>query len=163
MNRLSRTSALLGAALSLAMVAGCSGGTGGAVDDSPEAVAFQYRQGIMRAIAYKVGRLRAMTQGEIPQDDMAFTKDAEDVEALAGMLTEGFIPNSIVDGSAALPEIWMNWDDFTSKGQELQRAATELANAARQGGYQAGQGLVQAVGQACGNCHRPYRRRAAEG
>ncbi|HEY8519241.1 MAG TPA: cytochrome c [Gammaproteobacteria bacterium] len=160
MNRLSRMSALLGAAFSVAMVAGCGGGSGGAVDDSPEAVAFQYRQGIMRAIAYKVGQLRAMTQGEIPQDDMVFTKAAEDLEALAGMATEGFIPNSNVQGSAALPEIWSNWDDFVSKGRELERAAADLANAARQGGYQAGQGLVQAVGQTCGNCHRPYRRRS---
>jgi cytochrome c556 len=42
---------------------------------------------------------------------------------------------------------------------ELQTAAESLASAAQQNGFEAAKGMVQAVGQTCGGCHRPYRRR----
>ena len=48
----SNTLALLGAVLTSMLIIGCSQGGGGApaaVDDSPEAVAFRYRQGLMRS------------------------------------------------------------------------------------------------------------------
>src|SRR5512138_3678090 len=98
MKTLSRTSALVGAALALSMLAGCGQGSSGgaAVDDSPEGAAFQYRQGVMRAIAWKTGQLRGMAQGEIPVDEAVFRKSAADLAVLAKMTTEGFIPNSAV-------------------------------------------------------------------
>ena len=105
------------------------------------------------------GKLRAMAMGEIPVDDMAAVKGARDVAVLAGMLPEGFIPNSAVKGSAALPEIWTNFPDFEQKAKDLQTAATALADAAQANGFEASKGMVQAVGQSCGGCHRPYRRR----
>ena len=72
----------------------CSQGSAPAAaaeDDSPEGQAFQYRTGLMHAVAWKVGKLRAMAMGEIPVDDMAAVKGARDVSALAGMMAEGFI------------------------------------------------------------------------
>jgi cytochrome c556 len=139
----------------------CSQGSSpaAAVDDSPEGQAFEYRTGLMQAVSWKVGKLRAMAMGEIPVDDMAAVKGARDVATLAGMMAEGFIPNSAVDGSAALPEIWTNFSDFEQKAKDLQTAATALADAAQANGFEASKGMVQAVGQSCGGCHRPYRRR----
>ncbi len=164
MKAMSRTSALLGATLALSLIAGCSQApSGGAVDDSPEGAAFQYRQGLMRAIAWKTGQIRGMAQGEIPVDEAVFRKYAADLAVLAGMTTEGFIPDSIVAGSASLPEIWSNWSDFEQKARDFQNAAQQVADAAQSGGVQAASGLVQAVGQSCGACHRPYRRRAEGG
>jgi len=130
-----------------------------AEDDSPEGQAFQYRTGVMHAVSWKVGKLRAMAMGEIPVDDAAAVKGARDVAALASMMAEGFIPNSAVKGSAALPEIWMNFPDFEQKAADLQKAAAALADAAQANGFEASKGMVQAVGQSCGGCHRPYRRR----
>jgi cytochrome c556 len=150
---------LLGASL-VAGLAACGGGTAQApVDDTPEGRAFEYRHSVMEAIAYKVAQLRAMEQGETPANDAAFAKNANDVAALAGMLPEGFIPNSIVEGSIALPEIWTNMADFQQKAADLQSAAQALATAASQQGFEASKGMVQAVSQSCGACHRPYRRR----
>src|SRR5688500_18601138 len=118
---------LTGVSLVSLLLASCGGTTSAPVDDTPEGQAFQYRQGIMRALAYKVGQARAMAQGEIPADNAAFAKDANDIAALAGMVTEGFIPNSAVAGSAALPDIWTNMPDFQMKAADLQNAATALA------------------------------------
>jgi cytochrome c556 len=113
----------------------------------------------MHALAWKVGKLRAMQQGEIPVDNAAAVKNAHDVAVVAGMLAEGFIPNSIVKGSAAVPEIWNNFADFQQKATDLQTAATSLADAAQANGFDAAKGMVQAVSQSCGGCHRPYRKR----
>jgi cytochrome c556 len=151
---------LLGVALVPLLTVSCSQSSGpGAEEDTPEMAAFHYRDSLMKVIAFKVGRLRSMAQGEIPANDAAFAKDAHDVVTLASMIPEGFIPNSIVKGSAALPEIWMNMDDFKQKASDLQNAAQALADAASANGFEASKGMVQAVGQTCGGCHRPYRRR----
>jgi cytochrome c556 len=135
------------------------GGKGAAAEDTPEQQAFEFRDGLMHAISWKVGRLRGMAQGDIPADDAVALKDARDVATLAGMITEGFIPNSIVKSSLATPEIWMNFADFQQKAGDLQMAATALADAAQANGFAAAKGMVQAVGQSCGGCHRPYRKR----
>ena len=58
-----------------------------------------------------------------------------------------------------MPEIWTNFPDFEQKAADLQTAATALADAAQANGFEASKGMVQAVGQSCGGCHRPYRRR----
>ena len=150
---------LLGASL-ISMLAACGGGGGSAaVDDSPEGQAFQYRTSVMESIAYKVAQLRGMADGSIPADPALFAKHASDVATLGAMIPEGFIPNSAVEGSAALPEIWTNMADFQAKAMELSTAAQSLATAAQQNGFEAAKGMVQAVGGTCGNCHRPYRRR----
>ena len=154
---------LTGASLVSLLLVGCGGGTASApVDDTPEGAAVQFRQSLMETIAYKVGQARAMAQGEIPADNATFAKHANDIAALAGMVTEGFIPNSATANSAALPEIWTNNADFQQKAADFQNAATALATAASQQGFEAAKGMVQAVGQSCGGCHRPYRRRQEE-
>lgn len=150
-------------ACSCLVLAACGQGSGGKsgaqAEDTPEQQAFEFRDGLMRAISWKVSRLRGMAQGDIPADDATALKDARDVATLAGMIPEGFIPNSIVKGSAALPEIWMNLADFKQKAGDLQMAATALADASQANGFAAAKGMVQAVGQSCGGCHRPYRKR----
>ena len=153
---------LFGASLVAVLVVACSGGGGGSADpaeETPESAAFQYRRAVMQAIAYKVGQARGMAQGEIPVDAEAFAKHASDTAVLAAMIPEGFIPNSAVEGSAALPEVWTNMSDFRAKAMDLENAAEALATAAQSQGFEAAKGMVQAVGQTCGGCHRPYRRR----
>jgi cytochrome c556 len=152
-------------ACSLLVLAACvqSSGPGGnaaaPAEDTPEQQAFEFRDGLMHALSWKVGKLNGMAQGEIPADDAAAVKNARDVAAIAGMLTDGFIPNSIVKGSAALPEIWMNFADFQQKATDLQTAATAFADAAQANGFDAAKGMAAAVRQSCGGCHRPYRKR----
>ena len=161
MKKLSRPLAMFGAVLTSMLVIGCSGGGGEVVDDSPEATAFRYRQAVMRAVAYKMGELRAMAQGEVPVDEAVFREGTTELLALSTMLPEGFIPNSgDVAGTAALPEIWTNRADFDAKAMDFENAARGLADAANNQGFAAAQGLVQGVGQTCGGCHRPYRRRS---
>jgi cytochrome c556 len=153
---------LLGASL-VSMLAACGAGGGAApADDSPEGQAVQYRQSLMRSIAYKVAAVRAMASGEVPVDEAKFRKDTADVAALAGMLPEGFIPSSSATASNANPEVWTNMADFQQKAADLKNAADALAATAASQGFEAAKGMVQAAGSSCGACHRPYRRRAEE-
>ncbi len=154
---------LLSAVLVPMLVVSCGGqkapAGAAALPDTPETAAFYFRDGLMKAVKWKVDKLRGMANGEVTVDEAAFKKSAHDVATLAGMIPEGFIPNSIVQGSAATPEIWMNFADFTQKAMDLQNAAQALADAADQNGFEASKGLVDAVGKSCGGCHRPYRKR----
>jgi cytochrome c556 len=154
---------LLGVSL-VSLLAACGGGgpAAPAVPDTPEGRAFAFRTGLMNAIQWKLTQIGNMAEGEIPADDAAFRKHASDLAALSGMITEGFIPNSAIEGSGALPEVWTNNADFQAKGRDFQNAAQALATAAQQSGFEGAKGMVGAVRQTCGGCHRPYRRRAAE-
>ena len=140
------------------VVVTCVDAHGKPVTDA-EVYVFQYRTGVMEAVAYKVAQLRAMAMGEIPVNQDLFIKHANDVATLATMIPEGFIPNSAIEGSAALPEIWTNNADFQAKAMDLHNAAQSLAMAAQSQGFEAAKGMVQQVGGTCGGCHRPYRRR----
>jgi cytochrome c556 len=142
----------------VSLLASCGGTAEAPVDDSPEGQAFQYRRAVMQAIAYKVAQLRGIAEGEIAGDQATFAKHAEDVATLGAMIPEGFIPNSDVAGSAALPEVWTNMPDFQAKSMALANAAEALATAA-QSNFESAKGMVQSVGGTCGDCHRPYRRR----
>jgi cytochrome c556 len=153
----------VGASL-VSILAACSGGGGAAggptIPDTPEGRAFEFRSAVMKAIYWKMAQIGGMADGDIPVDADAFREHARDLAALAGMVTDGFIPNSAIPGSAALPEIWTNMADFEAKSRDFENAATALANAAEQNGFEAAKGLVQPVRGTCGGCHRPYRRRA---
>jgi cytochrome c556 len=153
--------ASIGAVVALGLtVASCGGGGGQAeLDDSPEAQAFRFRQAVMRVIAQKMVPLGGMSRGDIEVDEALFTKSATDVATMAGMATEGFMPQGVPAGSRSMPAIWENWSDFEQKAQDFQQAAQALADAAESGGFQAAQGLVQPLAQTCGGCHRTYRER----
>jgi cytochrome c556 len=113
----------------------------------------------MRVAANKSATIGAMARGEAPVDEAAFAKAVNDLAAVAGMMTEGFMPEGAPEGSRALPEVWTNWADFEQKAAALVTAAQGLADATRTGGFAAASPLVQdAVGN-CGGCHRTYRMR----
>jgi cytochrome c556 len=159
---------IIGALLSLVLVSACSQGQGpaggaAAVDpESPEGRAFLYRQAVMRVAANKSATVGAMARGEVPVDEAAFAKAVNDLNAVSGMTTEGFMPQGAPEGSRALPEIWMNWADFEAKAMALTTATQSLADATRTGGFAAGSPLVQNTVQNCGGCHRTYRMRTEE-
>lgn len=157
MNTPSRLLTLTGIALAASMLTACGGGM--EEDNSPEGQAFEYRHSVMHVLAYKMGMIGGMAREEIPLDEAVFDKSVHDLATVAGMLTEGFMPEGIPSGSRALPAIWENWSDFEQKGQDLKNAADGLAAAVDRGGFAEAKGLVQGTAQTCGGCHRTYRER----
>jgi cytochrome c556 len=162
MNNPSRKLALIAALFGTLLVAGCGQTGGGEEEDTPEANAFRYREGLMTVIAAKMAPIGAMARGEMPVDEQTFVEYTNDLAALSNMVSEGFETEGIASGSASLPEIWTNMDDFQQKLEEFQQSAEGLAEAANNGGFEAARGLVQGTAGTCGGCHRSYRRRAEE-
>lgn len=144
------------AAIGFALTAGCGGGSSG-VDDTPEGQAFLFRDAVMTIVANKMLTVGGMARGEIEADDAVFTKAATDLATMAGMTTEGFMPQGIPGGSRAEPTIWENWSDFERRAQDFQQAAQAVADAAQNGGLAAAQDLVRPLQQTCGGCHSTYR------
>jgi cytochrome c556 len=154
---------MMGAVLALLVLSACGPGGGEPADaDTPEGQAFQFRQAVMRVVANKMVTIGGMAREEIPLDEAVFTKATADLAVLAGMLTEGFMPEGIPTGSNALPEVWSNWADFEQKAADFSNAAAGLAAAAESGGFASAQGLVQGTAGTCGGCHRTYRARAQD-
>jgi cytochrome c556 len=155
---------MIGALLTLALLSACgqgpAGGGAAAVDpESPEGRAFLYRQAVMRVAANKSATIGAMARGEIPVDEAVFAKAVNDLLAVSGMMTEGFMPQGAPGDSRALPEIWTNWADFEQKAADHVTAVQGLADATGTGGFAAGSPLVQGMAGNCGGCHRTYRMR----
>lgn len=147
------------AALGMALTAGCGGGgiDRDALAETPEGQAFLFRDAVMTLVASKMLTVGDMARGDIPADDAVFTKAAADLAALAGMTTEGFMPEGIPAGSRAMPEIWQNWSDFEARAQDFEKAAQSVAEAAQSGGLGAARDLVRPLQQTCGGCHSSYR------
>ena len=95
---------------------------------------------------------------------MRSAADAETVAANADKLAAAFarinadtFPKGSSDGSHAKPEIWERWEEFTAKAANGVTLAQAIAAKARAGESTAE--LVKSFGKnACGSCHRPFRK-----
>ncbi len=109
------------------------------------------RQQLMKGIGEASKGLRSAT-------------DAAAVAASADKLAEAFakinadtFPKGSADGSRAKPAIWEQWDEFETKAKNAVTLAQAIAAKARAGESTAG--LVKTFGKnACGSCHRPFRK-----
>jgi cytochrome c556 len=98
-----------------------------------------------------------MMKGERPYDakavEAAFTQWAETAQKLPSLFPE----NSKTGGdNRASPKIWVNKKDFDEKAAEFAKSVAEnrAKAVASLDGLRA---AIPAVGEACDNCHKPYR------
>ena len=95
---------------------------------------------------------------------MRSAADAAAVAASADKLAELFarinadtFPKGSSDGSRSKPEIWEQWDKFAGAAKSAAELAKSIAAKARAGEDTAA--LVKGFGRnACGSCHRPFRK-----
>ena len=120
---------------------------------TPEEKAFQFRDGLFRVIEYKFGR---MIGAKFAGDKAGFHKNAAEIAWLSKMVTEGFIPNSIVKGSRAKAEIWEDWDKFEKRAMDFTSNMNGLADPA----YDIDSFNPKKFGgDNCGGCHRAFKSR----
>ena len=146
----------------LAAPAACDSGGPTYDPDAPEGKAYIYRQSVMELIDAKSRVVVGMAREEIRLDETAFVEAARDLASLSTMLIDGFENQTVIDESRTDPAVWDNWDDFQQKVDSFVETTAELAQVAERDGFAAAQGIVQRTSQACGNCHRPYRRSRPE-
>jgi len=130
-----------------------------AAEDSPLEAAVEYREAVMNVLGWNIKAMGAMAKGEV-----AFDKDR--FRALAGELAAashhdvlaGFPEESDgYEGSDAKSEIWLNWDDFKAKLEDLRGESARLATVAAGGDEAATKEQFQKTAGACKACHKEYR------
>lgn len=144
----------------LACLAGAIVATSAGAQPSPEQTALAIRQGHMKNYAAMLGVLGPMAQGARDYDAAAAQVAADNIFHLSMIDQTHYWPPGTaqgeIEGSAALPAIWENMDDFMAKQEALADVASQLREAAGTD-LASLQAAVGALGQACGACHQPYR------
>jgi cytochrome c556 len=128
-----------------------------AQDVKPER-AIKYRQGIMQAQGWNMGRMAAMVKGEQPYDKDEFLKRATYLDQLVHMPWEGYTPGSDQGApTKAKPEIWKEPAKFKQYGDKVAAESSKLVAAARTGDMNQIRPAFNAVGKACKDCHDDFQ------
>ncbi|MET0004684.1 MAG: cytochrome c [Candidatus Thiodiazotropha sp.] len=125
-------------------------------DDIERAV--EYRQGVMNVFGWNMKAMSNMMKGKIPFDQKVFAHHAKDLASASGLnLLPGFPEDSESEESDALPEIWMEFDDFEAKYQKLAEAARGLSETEVNGDKASLGRALETTGKACKACHKKYK------
>lgn len=149
--------------LTLSISAALIGLSGAAIaqDDEALTAAIEARQAHMDLYAFNLGVLGGMAQDKIEYDADMAQAAASNLAMLSQMDQSRYWPagsDTMMEGTAALPELWDNLDDVMAKSNDLVMAAAAMDEAAGQG-LDALKAAMGPLGGACGACHRSYRQR----
>jgi cytochrome c556 len=118
------------------------------------------RQGLLKVMGFYMAPLGGMLKNKVPFDAATAGKSAAHIEQLGDMIPDVFTPDTRKATNVktkAQDGIWTNQADFKSKADDLVKAATALADAAKSGDKGTTLKAAGAVGKACGACHDNYR------
>lgn len=119
----------------------------------------EYRQALYTVMANNAGPLFAMASNKMPYDAAAFARRAERVSFVAGILPEAFPAGSGAGAPTdALPDIWEKRAEFDQLMQNLSDKVAAVVLAATSNDLKQVQPAVAALGDACKNCHKKFRR-----
>jgi cytochrome c556 len=128
----------------------------GAQAQSDEAFV-QYRQKIMSSQGASMGAISDTLKNKLPYQDHISTH-ARDIAAISALIGEAFKKQVTEGKTDAKPEIWKEWEKFVAAAEALSNESSKLATVAQSGSTEAIADQVKKVGDACGNCHKPYRK-----
>jgi cytochrome c556 len=117
----------------------------------------QHRQKVMQANGGHMGAIGAIMKNKLP-----YTSDIV-VHAQAMQMTSTVIEDAfkkeVTEGKTdAKPDIWKDWDKFVAAAKAMGDESGKLAEVARTGDMEAIDAQVKALGKACGDCHKPFRK-----
>lgn len=136
----------------------CGGVAGVALAQKPDDV-IKYRQSVMTVIGWNFGQMAAMVKGEKPFDAGEFAERAQRVDAVISGVHEGFADGSETGETEALPDIWLDRENFDAKLQESRAAVQELATVTQGGDEAAIKAQFVQTGKTCKGCHDTYRQK----
>ncbi len=111
------------------------------------------RMETMSGIGANMKTLSQMSKGEIAFDAAAAQAAIDEIAEASETIPAVFETPAQDPESEASPEIWENWEDFVSKAEALQAAASG-ATVTDEASLGAAMG---AIGGTCGSCHRAYQ------
>lgn len=116
--------------------------------------AVKARMEAMKSIAANMKALTRMSRGEVDFDADAVTTRMDEIAATAGKVPALFEAPETDPESAAKPEIWTSYPEFTQRAADLQTAASAGATAADEFDLDEALGTLA---QACKSCHTSFK------
>ena len=117
--------------------------------------AVQARMHGMTMISDNVKVLGTMAKGQVDFDAASARAAAQAIADHAAQSVDLFVPNETDPKSEALPAIWENFDDFTTKAEALQTLDADLA--ASVASLDDVRTAMPSIGATCKACHSKYR------
>lgn len=121
--------------------------------------ALEFRQSVFKLVKSNVGALGGMARGKIPFDAAVVEKNATRLTQLSKMVPDYFALNTSKFSleTEALPKIWANMDDFTSKANNFHMASKALLEAAKTGEEGTSKKAIGDLFKTCKSCHDEYK------
>jgi cytochrome c556 len=117
-----------------------------------------YRQGLMNVFSWNMKAMGAMMKGKKPYDAETFARHANDLAGAASLdLLAGFPEESDQGETDALPDIWLDFEGFTEKLEDLRRASRALSKTAASGDKAAMGEAFGKTGKTCKGCHDSFK------
>lgn len=119
----------------------------------------KYRKSLLQLVRSNMSPLGAMAKGKIPMDADVIALNASRIEFLANMMQDYFATdttNHSVDTNAD-DDIWDEYDDFTSKANDLVSAAAKLQELVANKQTKDFRKGIGAIGASCKACHDDYK------
>lgn len=117
----------------------------------------QYRQKVMSSQGASMGAIGDIVKNKLPFQNHILVH-AQDIQRMSTVIPDAFKKEITAGKTDAKAEIWKEWDKYMAASEALGQEAAELAKVAQGGSMEAIAAQVKKVGDACGNCHKPYRK-----
>ena len=117
----------------------------------------QYRQRVMTSNGASMGAIGDILKNKLPYQGHILVH-AQDIQRMSTVIPEAFKKQITAGKTDAKAEIWKEWDKYTAAAEVMGKEAAELAKVAQGGDMAAISAQVKKLGDACGNCHKPYRK-----
>lgn len=118
----------------------------------------EYRQGVMNVFRWNMKAMSDMMKGKRPYDAKAFAGHASDLAKATSLdLMPGFPEDSDSGDTDARPDIWLDFDDFKQKFENLRTASRSLDEVAAGGDKTAMDEALGKTGKACKACHDKFK------
>jgi cytochrome c556 len=111
----------------------------------------------MTSISANMGAIVDILKHKLPYQSH-ITVHAQEIQRMSTMIADAFKKNIAAGKTDAKPEIWKEWDKFTEAANTMGLEAAELVKVAQNGNMEAISAQVKKLSEACGNCHKPFRK-----
>ena len=116
-----------------------------------------YRQKVMKSMGASMGAIGDVLKHKLPFAGHIGVH-AADISRMSTVIAESFEKEITEGRTDAKPEVWQDWDKFVAAAEALEAEGAKLAEIAGSGDMAAIGGQVKALGKACGDCHKPFRK-----
>lgn len=118
----------------------------------------QYRQKLMQSNGAHFGAIAGILKNKLPYQNLHIVNHAKAIELNSKLISEAFKREISAGKTDAKPEIWRDWDKFTTAAQRVGKESAKLADVAQSGDMAAIGAQVKNMGKSCGGCHKPFRK-----